>query len=427
MKLPPVLYRLIKNFTSLAIIQGANFVLPLLIIPYLIKVVGIEKFGLISFAQVLALYLVIFSEYGFNLSATKEVAENREKSKKLEYIYNATITTRLFLCFIAFVFLCLLTFSIPSLRKDYSLYILSSTMFIGQALMPTWFFLGMEQMRFITYINLLAKSVLTISTFIFIVKPEDFIYANMLHGIGSLIAGLICIVIIKKKFGIRPALTNYTSVKERLRSAFSIFISNFSTNIYLNVNIIILQFFTSESTVGMYSVAEKVFAALKNLISVIFQAIYPFACKLKTESRLRFIAFFTAYTYISLIFFTILGIFIYYFSDKIIYLIANKQLNESVALLKYFSFIPVVLTLSIPSFQSSLIFKHDKQFSYIMICAAAINITTNIILTIKYGAYGTALTVALTELFVMLSLNILIYRSEKLFFLNLKNIRKFRS
>lgn len=420
----PILYRLVKNFISLALIQGTNFILPLLVIPYLIQVVGIEKFGLISFAQVIALYLVIFSEYGFNLSATKEVSENRDNPKKLIYIYNATLTTRLFLCLIAFLFLCLLTFSIPTLRKDYLLYILSSTMFIGQSLTPTWFFLGMEQMRFITYVNLLSKSILTISTFLFIVDPGDFIYANMLNGIGSLIAGLICIAIIKKKFGIQSKLTNFTSVKERLRSSFSVFISNFSTNIYLNINIIILQIFTSASIVGMYSVAEKVFIALKNLISVIFQSIYPFACKLKLESELRFKAFFSGYIYISGLCFIALGMTTYYFADDIIFLIANRQLDDAVAILKIFSFIPVILTLSIPAFQASLIYKHDKKFSYIMIGAAVINIATNILLTIRYGAYGTAFTVVLTELFVMIALNILILKTEKIFFFNPINIKQ---
>lgn len=418
----PSIVRLFKNFTSLALIQGTNFILPLMVIPHLTRVVTIEKYGLISIAQVIALYLVIFSEFGFNLSATKRVSENRDDPKALNSIFNATIATRIFLCFIAFIILVILTFSIPYLRNHYQLYLLSSTIFFGQALIPVWYFLGIEKMKFITYVNLIAKSVLTLSTFIFIRSEEDYIYANFINGLGSIIAGVISLYIVYRNFGIKFSMVNFHDIKKCLKDSFEIFTSNFATNVYLNINIIILQFFANESVVGMYSVAEKVFTALKNLISVVFQTVYPFACKLKQDSEKKLKSFFTRYIYISVVFFAIVGLTTFFLSEFIIGLMSDKPLPLAVALLKCFSFIPVIITLSVPAFQSSLIFNHKSEFSRIMILAATFNIIINAVLTFKLGSFGTVLSVALTEAFVMVALNFLIFNKEKFTFFNIRNI-----
>lgn len=414
--------RLIKNFISLALIQGTNFILPLLIIPYLIRTVGIEKFGIISLAQVVVLYFVIFSEYGFNLSATKEVSENRDNPAELKKIVNATISSRLFLSLVSFILLCFITFSFSTLRTHYLLYLLSSLMFIGQALIPVWFFMGIEQMKYITYINLISKSILTFSTFLIINEPADYIYANMLNGLGSLIAGVVCLLIINKKFGITFKIAGFASIKQKLKNSFAIFISNFSTNIYLNINIIILQFFVSDSAIGMYSVAEKVFSAFKNIISVIFQAIYPFACNLKQESTQKLQVFFTRYNYVSLVLFIALSLTIFYFAKEIVFILSGSDLPYAVSILQAFSFLPLIVTLSVPAFQTSLIFNLNKAFSYIMISAAIINISINVYLTYRFGALGTVAAIAITEAYVTIALNFLIIHKLGLNYFKVFNI-----
>ena len=63
-----------KNYVALLFIQGANFILPLIILPYLVRTLGSEKYGLVMVAQSVALFLTIIVDFGFNISATREVA-----------------------------------------------------------------------------------------------------------------------------------------------------------------------------------------------------------------------------------------------------------------------------------------------------------------------------------------------------------------
>jgi O-antigen/teichoic acid export membrane protein len=85
--------RLFSNFFSLSILQGANYILPLITLPYLVRVLGTEKFCLISFAQTFMGYFAILTDYSFNLSATRGTVINKLMniltSSKEEKVLNA--------------------------------------------------------------------------------------------------------------------------------------------------------------------------------------------------------------------------------------------------------------------------------------------------------------------------------------------------
>ena len=69
--------KLASNIASLFTVQAANYLIPLLTLPYLVRILGPREFGLIAFAQAFSQYFVILTDYGFNLSATREVAIHR--------------------------------------------------------------------------------------------------------------------------------------------------------------------------------------------------------------------------------------------------------------------------------------------------------------------------------------------------------------
>lgn len=412
--LKPENIRLLKNFSSLATIQATNFILPLLVIPYQVKVLGIEKFGLVNFAQVIALYIVIFSEYGFNLSATKEVSQNRDNPTKLQEIFNAVITSRLILSAIGFLAMLILVLAIESLRSHFLLFILSSTMFFGQSIVPVWFFLGMEKMKFITILNLISKIIFTLLTFIVIQNEGDYIYTNMLHGLGSIVAGIVALFMTQRIFNIKFGFSSLKEVHKTLKEGFFIFVSNFATNIYMNINIVILQFVASAEIVGLYSIAEKVFIAGKHLVSVIFQAVYPYACKLKLESEDRLKKFYKVFTLVTGIFFLFFGSLVFFYADYIIYLLSGDKNAYAILLLKELSFIPFIIGLNISAYQTNLIYNLKKDFTVVMITASVLNVILNIYLGKEYGAEGTVLSILVTELYVFMLLNYTVYRKSNI-------------
>jgi PST family polysaccharide transporter len=75
--------RLKKNVAAPLILQGTNYLLPLLTVPYLVRVLGVENYGRVAFAYAFIQYFVVLTDYGFNLSATQKVALLRDDAVSL--------------------------------------------------------------------------------------------------------------------------------------------------------------------------------------------------------------------------------------------------------------------------------------------------------------------------------------------------------
>ena len=143
----------IKNFLSLAAVQGVNYLLPLMTLPYLVRVLGVDNFGIFSFATAIVAFFAVITDYGFNFSATREISVNKFNKTEITKIYSSVMTLKIILMLLSFLILCIMVFFIPKFNDNLLIYLLCYGVVLGQVLFPVWFFQGMEQMQFITVVN----------------------------------------------------------------------------------------------------------------------------------------------------------------------------------------------------------------------------------------------------------------------------------
>lgn len=268
--------RLASNFFSLSVLQIFSYVLPLLTLPYLVRVLGVETFGLVAFATAFITFFNILVDYGFNLSATREVSIHRENKDKITEIYSSVLSIKFILIFVSLMILSFIVFTFEKFSSHSMLYFITFISVIGQALFPIWYFQGMERMKYITIINIFSKVVFTIAIFVFVHEESDYLMVPLLTGLGILIGSLYALYIIKKDFNQSFVWQNIETMKIHFKDSSQFFLSRVSVSIYTSANAFVLGLFTNNTMVGYYSIAEKMYQALQGIYSPIVQTIYPY-------------------------------------------------------------------------------------------------------------------------------------------------------
>lgn len=388
-----------KNYVALLFIQGANFILPLIIFPYLVRTLGSEKYGLVMVAQSVALFLTIIVDFGFNISATREVANLKNNKEKLSQFYWNVFSIKLALIVITFLLLLGLIICVDKFRIDPLVYLFSFGLVLGQAIFPTWFFQGIEKMQVITIVNVAAKLFFTISLFFVVLSPADYEYVPIFNGLGFLISGLFGFVFSLQY--VKFVFPKLSQVKEIIENSSSLFFSNFAVSLYTSSNTLILGFFAGDSIAGVYASMEKLILAIKSMYAPLYQAIFPnLSTKPYDEIRsyidkMRIPIGFLGLVISIIIFFGAKQILMLAFDDALI--VGYSSVFQILGFISILSSLNMLyVTLYFPSI------KKYKIRMKILISGGFLNLIIALSLVKFYTIYGVAISAVTTELFILL-------------------------
>lgn len=421
----PVFKKLLRNFFSLSLLQVTSFVISLLIIPYLIRSLGTEKFGLIMYSQAMMTFFAIFTDYGFNLSATRDVALNRENPAKIAEIVNTVLVTKFFLFFIGLLLLVALLLIFPTLKAEKWLYLGSYSIVLGQILFPVWYYQGIEKMKYIAILSALSKVLYAVATILFIKHPSDYIFVNLFLGFSGIAMGVVSIIHTFLRSSITFFIPKITTLIIELKQGWYLFISNFSINIYLNSNILLLGIFAPPSVVGQYSVAEKLFLVFRQLLTVFSQVIYPHICHLASDTHQKVYAFFRKVFPLFLSIVLMVSILVFAFNNELVYFLTKSHDDSIGNLIRIAAFIPLIVALNIPVYQTMLANNLGRDCSKVLIAGSLISILTNLILSHQLFAVGTFISILITETFITFGLYYILERKTPHFSLFTHNKLKY--
>lgn len=406
--------QLVSNVLSLGVLQCANYILPLLTLPYLVRVLGPEYFGLLAFATATIGYFTLISNYGFNLSATREISIYRDDPNKINEIFSSVMIVKTLLMLLCFFLMCLLVFSFDRFSKHWDVYFMTFGMVVGQVYFPIWFFQGMEKMKYIVCLNLFSKSLFTVCVFLLVEDKNDYLLVPLLTFLGFLVSGGGALFLVKKDFKVKFFWQPLGVLKKQLIDGWYVFLSSFSISLYTVSVVFILGIFTNNAVVGHYSAADKLIQAIKGFYTPVSQAIFPLIGRKMKKDKIGGLVFVRKVTWFVGAGMFFVSIIVYFSSTFIIDVLFGENYQESIFLLKLMAFLPFIIVLSnMYGVQTMLNLGLKKLFSQILISAALIGCVLSFLFIPKYEALGAVFVVLIVEIFVTLTM-----------FLSLRKLKK---
>jgi len=403
------------NATALYIIQFANYILPLITVPYVVRVLTPTGYGLVAFGQSFIGYFIVFIEYGFSYSATRKISVTRHDPMTVSQTVFSVLGAKLLLCLIGFLVLLLLINLVPVLRQNRILLIILYLAALGNVMFPTWLFQGMERMVNISVINLLIRLLVTVGIFTLIKRPEDYLLYAALSSLGAIFAGTLGIYCAFYYFDLLICLPSWQGIYEVLNEGWTLFLAQASVSLYTVGNPFILGLLTTTSIVGYYSAAEKIVRAIVGLLNPISQAVYPRFSKIAIESRTRMVFWIRKLFYFMGSIGLFLTIILFIMAPIIVKIILGVDYKSSVKVIQIMAALPFIVSFSnVLGIQVMLPLDKDKIYTMLLFLGGIINIIIALILVPIYHQYGMAIAVLLSEVFITLSQLFYCYRSNLL-------------
>jgi PST family polysaccharide transporter len=391
---------LLTNIFSLGTIQLVNYILPLLTVPYLVRILKPDYYGLIAFSTATITYFIMLTDYGFNLSATRQISIHRKNLKKVNEIFSATIFIQAALLLVSFILLSGLIFTFEIFSKNWELYYISFGMVIGHFLFPAWLFQGLEKMKYITIINVITKTTLTLLVFIVVKQQKDYLLIPVLTSLSFIISGIFSLVIAKYYFHISFFWPKKIVVLSQLKKGWFIFSSNLSVSLFTTSTTFILGIFTDNQSVGLFAAADKIITAIKGLNAPISQSIYPVISKKIVENKREGISFILKFGKIIIFSNLLFSVLLFILAKPICTYILGDGYQESIHLLRIMAFLPlIIVTSNLCAIQGLYNLGKAYLVSKYLIIIGISHLVLIFLLIPQFGVYGAATSVVITEIF----------------------------
>ncbi len=394
-----------KNILILFVIQGTNYLFPLLTIPYLARVFGPSGIGALALAQAVILYLVLIIDFGFNLTTTRRISiayENGD-TKEVNKLFTQTIFIKIIIFFLVSIFVFLICQFLTQLNEIKLLIYIGFISLIGAVLNPIWLFQGMQKINILLIPTAISKIITLILIFLFVKDKNDLNFAMLFNSLGLFLSGLISLYYVKKLKLAEVCKICFSDSKTIVKESFYVFLSYLGSSVYTTMNTFLMSFYIGLKDIGIYSSADKVVTTTISLMSPLQQAIFPNLSNFKEKKD--YLLKLRNFGLILILFSALLSISLFALSEKIVLIIFGEEFLKSVVILEILSILPLIVSFGIIFGQWGLIVIGEfKLLGKIYIYGGLTHLTYIFIFLHFFGIYGAAIAIVMTEFLISLAL-----------------------
>lgn len=269
-----------KNTLWQYVLQILKYLFPLLLIPYLTRVLGTEGYAV--YAYVLSFMGVVqtIADFGFTLSGTKKVVDLRGDTAALSRLVGAITVARLMLLCGLFFCVMVVTRFIPIMAENSVYVIWAFFATAGRTVLPDFIFQGNERMGPLTTRYFASKGVQVALTILLVRGPGDLILVAVADVLSEIVDIAWSYRAQKRMFGVGIARPTFKESFEELRVSAIYCVSNVSSSLFSGFTTVIIGLaITSKTDIAFWSLTLTTVNAVQSLYTPIANSLYPHMIK----------------------------------------------------------------------------------------------------------------------------------------------------
>lgn len=268
-----------KNFVFQMFYNIVILVVPLLISPYLTRVMGSTSLGVYTYTYSIAYYFVVLAMLGINRHGQRIIAQRRNDMLQLRktfwslYIIHFLTSIIALLAYIFYViFICKSDTAIAAVQI---IYVFSAAIDI------TWLFYGLEKFKVVAIRNAVVKIMESVCIVIFVKSPEDVGIYTLIMCISTCVGQIVMMPQVIA--AIPPIRFSKNDLKEHIKPLFTLFTAVIAVTLYTVFDKTLLGILATKEDVAFYEYSNKIVNIPKTFISIIGTVLFPRACRYATE------------------------------------------------------------------------------------------------------------------------------------------------
>ena len=278
--------KIVQNTAMLYILSIAKMVFPLIVLPYLTRVLSVSCYGVVTYVKAVMQYMQLIVDFGFILSGTKDIVMAEGDKDSIDREIGNIFMAKLLLVGIAFACLGSITPFIQILRENVLFTFLSFAVVALTAFLMDFYFRGIERMEIITIRFVVMKGLATALTFVFVRDDGSIMWIPILDILGSLVA-IVLVWIELKKFNVHLKPQGLRAALKKLKESWIYFFSNMATTAFNALNTILIGIYINATDVAYWGICMQLIGAVQSLYTPITNGIYPEMMRTKDRGLIR--------------------------------------------------------------------------------------------------------------------------------------------
>lgn len=378
----------------------SNYIINFVLFPYCTRVLGVERFGTINFTENIVQYFVFLGMMGVTHVGVREIAKQKRKEDR-DKCFSSIFGLNMIFTIISLAIYIPMIFVVNRFAATRTLFLLGSLQILFTAFSIEWYFRGTENFRYITVRNIIVKLCYLACVFSFVRSPDDYIVFYLLTVSVTVVCSIINFLYARRFINLSFREIN---IRRYVKSNLSLGAYSILTSMYTTFNVAYLGFVWGDIQVGYYSTALKLYTVILGFYSAFTGVMLPRMTNINVDGNGSAFRSMIHKSFLLLLTISIpLVIVLYVLAPELVTILAGESYAASIDLSRIV--VPMLFVVGVAqvlAFQILIPKGFDKKTLCAAIIGAVVGVTSNLILTTKFGAVGACVTVVITEILVTL-------------------------